>query len=116
MPAPPGVARSSIPSGGFTSAEATGQTDEAIRTVHAVLANCGISMSPSRVSRLVRRFEYRINGTGEYSLLDYLGSQVQLTAEQRRQIADDPDMQRVFGWPDPTGEDAVRRVMQERGF
>lgn len=115
-PAPPGAAHHPT-SGGSTSAEASGQTEEAIRITHAILANCGLEMAPSKVSRIVRRYEHRISGSGTFTFIDYLTSQVQVSSEQRRQILNDPEVRRIFRYrDDPTGEDAVRHVLRERGY
>jgi hypothetical protein len=51
-------------SGGSISAEARSQTQQAITATHTILANLGIEMSPSKVSRLVRQYEARVMRNG----------------------------------------------------
>jgi hypothetical protein len=58
MSPPGGTAATLGSSGGSTSAEA------GIRAAHAILDSIGLEMSPSRVSRLVRRFEARVERNG----------------------------------------------------
>jgi hypothetical protein len=96
--------------GGSTSAASHGQIEDAIRATHRILANCGITISPSKVSRLVRRYDARVQQNG-WTFIDFLATSVQLSAAQRRQALNDPEMERVISYRDPTGERAVRNVM-----
>lgn len=98
-------------SGGSISAEATSQTEQAIRVTHTILANCGIAMSPSKVSRLVRQFQARVAANG-WTFLDFLANKVTLSIEQYRRILADPGMARVISYLDPTGETAVNNVLR----
>jgi hypothetical protein len=111
---PPG--RSAAPrSGGTTSAEAKSPTEQAIRAAHAILGSNGLEMSPSKISRLVRRFAFRVENNG-WSFFEFFTNAIRLTADQRRQAIADPDV-RVFAyWWDPTGEDAATHVDRERGW
>lgn len=72
-------------------------------------------MSPRKVSRLVRQFEKRVERNG-WSFFEFFANAVQLSADQRRQALADPDIARVFRYPDPTGEEAARNVDRERGW
>ena len=100
---PPG--RTATPTtGGSTSAETL------IKHAHRLLANCGIQMSPSKVSRLVRTFKHRVEGNG-FPFEAFLVNSVELTAQQRRQALADPDIARVIAYADPTGETAVNNVL-----
>jgi hypothetical protein len=67
-------------------------------------------MSPSKVSRLVRRYDARVKQNG-WTFVDFLANSVQLSAAQRRQALNDPDLERVISYRDPTGERAVKNVM-----
>jgi hypothetical protein len=108
---PPPTAQAVTGSGGTTSAEATSQTQKRINAAHVILASVGVVMSPSKVKRTVRQFESEAERNG-WSLLEFLANKNQLTAEQRRQVFADPDVARVVGYADPTGETAVKRVMR----
>ncbi|WP_231969251.1 hypothetical protein [Mycobacterium sp. E735] len=99
-------------SGGTTSAEARSQTQHAIRATHAILANLGVEMSPSRVSRIVRQYEARVMHNG-WTFLDFLTNKLQLSAQQRRRMLADPEMARVTAYLDPTGETAVNHVLRQ---
>jgi hypothetical protein len=70
-------------------------------------------MSPSKVSRLVRRFEARVERNG-MTFHEFLVNAADLTADQRRRALADPDLARVTAYFDPVGEEAVRRVMRLR--
>jgi hypothetical protein len=93
-------------SGGSTSAETL------IKAAHIVLDNCGIRMSPSWVSRLVRTYKHRVERNG-FPFIDFLANAVQLSAEQRRTALQNPDIACVITYADPTGETAVRNVMRD---
>jgi hypothetical protein len=85
-----------------------------IKHAQKLLANCGIQMSPSKVTRLVRTFKHRVEANG-YPFEAFLINSVQLTAEQRRQTLANPEIARVIAYADPTGELAVNRVIRRRG-
>lgn len=107
MNAPPGLATSTT-TGGTTSAE------NRIRHAHVILANCGVSMGSSKVSRLVREYEHRVERNG-FAFFDFLVNAVQVSDDQRRLALASPEVQRVISYADPTGETAVRHVMRARG-
>lgn len=86
--------------------------DELVRHAHALLANCGVTMGASKVSRLVREFRARVEQNG-FSFEEFIVNSVQLTAEQRRRALSDPQIARVIAYADPTGETAVNRVVRE---
>lgn len=94
-------------SGGITSAE------ELLQAARVILDNCGVPMSHSKLSRLVRAFSGRVERNG-FAFFDFLANAVVLTVEQRRTALANPDIQRVISYSDPTGETAVANVMQAR--
>lgn len=98
-----------------TSAEAKGQTEHLIRIAHVVLANVGYQMAAHRVTKRVRQFEREVAGNG-WSFLDYLATSIAIDAERRVQLLNNPDVQRVIAYADPTGETAVGNVKRERGY
>jgi hypothetical protein len=87
----------------------------AINAVHAILANHGITMPPCKVNKLVRGFCASASASG-WVFVDYLSERVTLSADQRRQLLCDPDLERITAYLDPTGQTATRRVMRERGY
>lgn len=101
--------RATHASGGTKSAE----TDQLVRIAHATLADCGMEMSPSKVSRLVRKFQARVQHNG-WAFFEFFANALLLTADQRRRATANPDVVRVIGYADPTGEQAVNNVMAER--
>lgn len=98
--------RATPASGGTKSAE----TDQLIKIAHATLADCGIEMSPSKVSRLVRQFQGRVQHNG-WAFFEFFANALLLTAEQRRRATANPDVVRVISYADPTGEQAVHNIM-----
>jgi len=91
--------------GGFTRTEAL------IKAAHLVLDNCGLSLTPAKVSRLVRDYERHVHANG-FSFFVYLANSVQLTEDQRRRAMTNPDIARAISYADPTGESAVNNVMR----
>jgi hypothetical protein len=98
-----------------SSAEAKRQTTElAIQAAHSILDGIGLEMSPSKISRLVRRFAFRVERNG-WSFFEFFTTAIRLTADQRRQALANPDVALAVSYLDPVGEEAVRRVMQAAG-
>lgn len=93
------------------SAEVKGQTQQAVNAAHAILDSCGLEMSPSKVSRLVRQFEARVERNG-WSFFDFFTNAIQLSVDDRRRALSNPDVLRVIAYADPTGETAVNNVMR----
>lgn len=94
--------------GGSTSTEAL------IKHAHKLLRNCGVRMSPSKVSRLVRDFKRQVE-QNSFPFEAFLVTAVQLTADQRRLALANPDIARVISYADPTGEKAVNRALRAGG-
>lgn len=88
------------------------QRDAAINAAHTLLTNCGITMSPAKVARLVQRFDHQIACNG-WTLFEFLAVQAQLTLEQRHLALQHPDIAKVISYADPTGETAVARVLRK---
>jgi hypothetical protein len=103
---PPGL-MAATGTGGTTSAEGL------IKAAHLILDNCGIAMSRSKVSRLVRDYQHRVAQNG-FPFFAFLTNAVQLTAEQQRSALLNPDIARVISYADPTGERAVNNVIRGR--
>lgn len=109
MTGPPSLLATREPTGGTTSA------DTLIEHAHKLLTDCGITMSPSRVTRLVRQFKYRVESNG-FAFESFLANTVQLTVEERRKALQHPDIARVVSYTDTTGETAVKNVMRLKGL
>lgn len=86
-------------------------TDELIVDAHTVLEACGLHMSAAKVIRLVRAYRSRVERNG-WAFFEFLATAVQLSAQRRAQALLDPDIARVIGYADPTGETAVRHIME----
>jgi trimethylamine:corrinoid methyltransferase-like protein len=108
---PPGIARTSA-LGCSTGSE--DRIDKVIRAAHKALAESGVSMSPRKVSKIVRRFGMNARKSG-VSFHEYLSAEANLSPAQRRYLAANPDLQIVIAYADPTGETAVNNVMRGRG-
>jgi hypothetical protein len=86
--------------------------EELIRDTQTVLANCGISMSPSKVSRLVRAYKHRVERNG-FSFAAYIVNNIAIHTAQRQAIID--ALVKVISYADPTGETAASNVDRGRG-
>lgn len=102
---PPGLLATREATGGSTSAETL------INHAQRLLANCGVPMSSSKVSRLVRQFKKRVEGNG-FPFEAFLINSIQLTTDQRRKALQQPDIARVISYSDTTGETAVNNVLR----
>lgn len=94
-----------LASGGTKSAE------DLIRDARIILANCGVPLGQSKLSRLVRTYQARVERNG-FAFFDFLATAVQVTDARRRTALADPEVQRVISYADPTGETAVANVMR----
>lgn len=100
---PPTAQMRNTTTGGTTSAE------NLVKHAHQLLTNCGIPMSPSKVSRLARQYKHRVENNG-FPFEAFLANTVQMTTQQRQQLLTDPATARVISYADPTGESAPRNV------
>ena len=81
---------------------------DAGRLLHA----CGVERSRSWVSRVVR--DYLSGSFGhQFPFGRYLLSRVELNAEQRVRASQNPETASFLCYSDPTGETAVRNVMNQ---
>lgn len=97
--------------GGTTSAAATSQTQRLLSDAHLIMANCGVEMTPSKVSRIVRQFEHQAERNG-FTFFDFLANKIELTEQQHRQALANSDIARVISYADPTGETAVANLVR----
>jgi hypothetical protein len=102
-------------SGGIMSTVATAQTQTLCRHAHVIAAAAGIDLGPSKVSKLVRRYEHQVADNG-WRFWDFIANQLLLTADQRSRVLADPDAYRTISYLDRVGEDAVRNVIRRRGY
>lgn len=97
------------------SRDSESATPEAlIRDAMRLLQRCGIARSPKWAQRVVRDYIYRVAGSG-FPFGAYLLNRVELNAEQRRAAMNDPEVAYLLEYADPTGETAVRNVLQGGG-
>ena len=91
----------------------THRIQEAINAAHVLLADHGIEISPFRVSRLVRKFSARAAANG-WVFADYLSERIELSADQRRRLLRDPNLERIAAYlkGDPVGEEATHNLDQ----
>ena len=97
--------RSTATTGGGPSAE------KLIKAAHILLDDLDITMSPSKVSRLVRTYQHRVEHTG-FSFWKFLANAVELSDDRTlRAVLRNPVLARTFvGYLDPTGETAVNNI------
>lgn len=106
----PPTTRLAFTSGGTKS---TDGIDKLIVAAHGILDACGYPLSQSKVSKLVRRFRYRVENNG-FAFFDFIANAIQLTEAQRRNALSNPDVARCIAYADPTGETAVNNVMMTK--
>jgi hypothetical protein len=90
-------------------------TNELANAARLILDNCGICFSQNKIVRLVLKFQERAPHGNGHAFFLYLVNAVQLTAEQQRALQQNPEIARVISYADPTGEQAVNRVIRKRG-
>lgn len=116
MTAPPLQRSTPHPGGSSYTGSAQQQRTAAIAAAHRMLESCGITLSPSRVQRLVQQYDAAARtGRLRWNLYEFLVAKVCMAAEQQQRARNHPDYQRVIDYADPTGEAAVANVMRQRG-
>lgn len=93
-----------------TSAE---DTERLCRDAQIILDNVGMSMPRPRLSRMVRTFRGQVEGKG-WAFFDYVTNAVQLSEGRKRAARSNPEILRVIGYADPTGETAVANVLRSQ--
>lgn len=90
-----------------TEGEVRPQTvEQAIRDAHGILASAGVRLGVSKVTRLARDF---IRLQPPVTFATYLARN---TASSVDAISTRPNNRHGIEWADPTGETAVRNVME----
>lgn len=87
--------------------------EDLIRESHDLLERCGLVRSATWVTRTVRIW-LRSPVVG-MPFGNYLLARVQLNAQERRAIRNDPELRYLLSYADPTGEAAVRHVLATAG-
>jgi len=85
------------------------ERDRLITAAHAVLSNCGVELSSTKVRRMVQNYERRAQRYG-FEFGKFIANQVVMSEHQRRVVAD--ELRRVTAYVDPVGETAVNRVLR----
>lgn len=109
MAAPPGSAPATRVGGTWDTDKAK-RRDAAITAAHRALDETGIVMSPSKVSRLIARFDHAA-GRGR-TFHEFLTREAHLPPSAVRKLLAHPEWHRVIAYADPTGESAVNNVMR----
>lgn len=102
---PPGLTASS--SARCITTAATPET--LIRDTHTLLEAAGIHRSPNWVTKTVR--SYLRSTVRGLPFGQVLAAELQLTIQQRAQLASRSELRYVLEYRDPTGEAAVRNVL-----
>ena len=113
-PAPPRAVRPGTVGGSWDTDKAK-RRDAAITAVHAAAANADIRLSPSKVARMVQKFD-RVARRSGATFHEFLTREANLPPAAVRQMMAHPEWHRVIAYADPVGEKAVNHVMRERGF
>lgn len=87
------------------------QLNLVISAAHTALTGCDEEISPSRVAKVVRRFGVALKRS-RLTFHEFLSD----SANQIRYVGGDPELTRVIAYLDRTGENAVNRVMRQRGW
>ncbi len=85
------------------------ERDRLITAAHAVLSNCGVELSFTKVRRMVQNYERRAQRYG-FDFGKFIANQVVLSEHQRRVVAD--ELVKATAYRDPVGEAAVNRVLR----
>lgn len=88
------------------------QRDRLITAAHAVLSNCGVELSFTKVRRMVQNYERRAQRYG-FDFGEFIANQVVMSEYQRRVVAD--ELRNVTAHVDPVGEQAVNNVLKDQG-
>ncbi len=88
------------------------QRDRLIGAAHAVLSNCGVELSATKVRRMVQNYERRAQRYG-FDFGKFIANQVVMSEHQRCAVAD--ELRSVTAYFDPVGERAVNNVLKDQG-
>lgn len=83
------------------------------KATRQVLWHCGVPYSPNKIARLCITFVERV-APKQIAFADYLATQVELSAAQRRLVLTDPSLASMLTYADPTGEQATTNVLRGR--
>jgi hypothetical protein len=94
-----------------TSAETGSPTvEDLVRDASIILLNCGVTLSRPKTSVLVRRYKAQVEHNG-WAFFDFMTNTLKVSREARLAALCEPEVARIIGYADPTGEQAVRNVM-----
>lgn len=88
-------------------------TEDLARIAYALLDHVGYDIGRAKVSRIIRRFQARVEANG-WQFFDFMANALLLDADTRRSALLDPDVARAISYADPTGETAVNNVLRRR--
>lgn len=107
---PPGLSKCSAPGGSWNTDKGR-QRDAAITAAHRALNESGVIMSPSKVARMIAKFDHALKRGCTFH--EFLVRETSASAASIRRLVAHPEWHRVIAYADPTGETAVNRVMRE---
>lgn len=84
------------------------------KSARTILWAAGVTWGPNRLARLCIRFITEVRGQG-WDFFDFITTEIALSAERKAWLRDDPEIQRVIAYADPTGEAAASNVDRSRG-
>ena len=109
MTAPPGNLPAPVVGGNWNTDRAK-RRDAAIAAAHQALAESGVVLSPSKVARIVARFD-RASGQGR-TFHEFIVREAHLPPAAIRRLRSRPEWHQVIAYADPTGEAAVNNVLR----
>ena len=89
-------------------------TDQLVHAGRVIVDHFHISFTTSRLLRLAIKFKERAPQGDKTLFFGFLASAIDLSETQKRAALSSPDIMRVLGYADPTGEQAVNNVLRER--
>lgn len=85
-------------------------TNELVNVARTVVDHYHISYSTNRIARLAVNFKRHAPLGDKYLFFEYLSAQIHLSDKQKQAALNTPDLARVIGYADRTGEWAAFNV------
>lgn len=87
---------------------------ELVNAARTVTTCLGLSLSENKIVRLALRFKDKAPHGSKLLFFQFLCSAVDLSSGQKRAALANPEIARVIGYADPTGETAVNNILRQR--
>jgi hypothetical protein len=88
---------------------------ELVNAGRVIVDHFHISFTTNRLLRLAIKFKERAPQADKFLFFEFLASAIDLSDRQKQAALSSPDIARVLGYADPTGEQAVNNVLHEQG-